>query len=89
MRKKIETLAVRFAADPTSLDKLNDLRNTLAIVKQMPFPVNLWSAQNYVYAIQAGLFQRTRKRAQRGDVRAQQWVDDYLVLSDLLAIRVR
>ena len=89
LRKKIETLAVRFAADPTSLDKLNDLRNTLAIVKQMPFPVNLWSAQNYVYAIQAGLFQRTRKRAQRGDVRAQQWVDDYLVLSDLLAIRVR
>ena len=88
LRRKVETLATRFAADPTSLDKLNDLRNALTIIKQMPFPVNLWSAQNYVYAIQAGLFQRTRKRAQRGDAKAQSWVDNYLHLCDLLSIRI-
>ena len=55
----------------------------------MPFAVNMWSAQNQVYAVHSGLFQRTRKKAQRGDDRAKIWVDKYLELSDLLSIRVR
>ena len=89
LRRKIETLAGRFAADPINLDKLNDLQKALKTVKQMPFPVNMWSAQNHVYAIQAGLYQRTRKRALRGDVKAQGWVDNYLELSELLSIKVQ
>lgn len=89
LRKKVDTLSRRFAADPSNIGKLNDLQIALKLVKQMPFAVNLWSAQNDVYAIQDGLFQRTRRKAQRGDTKAQEWVDQYLLLSDLLSIRVR
>ncbi len=88
LRRKVETLAQRFAADPSNIDKLNDLRSALRIVKQMPFTVNLWSAQNHVYAIQNGLYQRMRKKAQRGDIKAQGWVDSYLNLCELLTIYV-
>jgi alpha-amylase/alpha-mannosidase (GH57 family) len=89
LRRKIENLASRFAADPSNLDKLNELRNTLKIVKQMPFGVNLWSAQNDVYAIQSGLYQRMRRKASRGDTKAQEWVDAYVDLCTLLSIRVQ
>ncbi len=89
LRRKIELLAARFSSDPSNLDKLDELRFALRIVKQMPFPVNVWSAQNHVYATQAGLYQRTRRRAQRGDPRAKAWVEAYLQLSDLLSIRVQ
>ncbi len=88
LRRKVETLAQRFAADPSNIDKLNDLQNALHIVKQMPFTVNLWSAQNHVYAIQNGLYQRMRKKGQRGDIKAQVWVDSYLRLCELLTIYV-
>ena len=88
LRKKVDTLASRFASDPSSMEKLDDLRGALKIVKQMPFGVNLWQAQNHVYAIQNGLYQRTKKKAQRGDAKAQQWVDGYLTLSELLSLRV-
>ncbi len=88
LRRKIDVLAGRFAADPSNIDKLNDLEAALGIVKRMPFVVNLWAAQNHVYAIQSGLYQRMRKKAQRGDVRAQAWVEGYLRLSALLSIRV-
>ncbi len=88
LRGKIETLANRFAADPSNLDKLDELRKALQIVKSMPFTVNIWSAQNHVYAIQSGLYQRTKRRAQRGDARAKPWVEAYLQLSELLAICV-
>ena len=89
LRRKIETLAGRFAADPSNLEKLHELRAALMIVKEMPFPVNMWSAQNQVYAIQSGLFQRTRKRALRGDAKAQTWMDSYISLCELLSIRVQ
>jgi hypothetical protein len=89
LRRKVETLAGRFAADPSSPEKLNDLRGALRIVKQMPFAVNLWQAQNHVYAIQSGLYQRTKRKAQRGDSKAQQWVDGYLALSELLSLHVQ
>ncbi len=56
LRRKIESLAVRFTTDPSNIDKLNDLRCTLEIVAEMPFTVNLWSAQNQIYALQAGLY---------------------------------
>ena len=88
LRKKIDTLAGRFAADPSSIDKLRDLIVALKIVKQMPFAVDQWSAQNHVYAIQNGLFLRTKKKAQRGDTKAQQWVDAYLAVSALLSLQV-
>jgi alpha-amylase/alpha-mannosidase (GH57 family) len=88
LRRKIDALAGRFASEPGNLDKLLDLQKALLIVRQMPFPVNLWSAQNHVYAIQSGLYPRTRRRAQRGDSKAQTWVENYLNLSELLSIRV-
>ncbi|HEX7360260.1 MAG TPA: DUF3536 domain-containing protein [Bryobacteraceae bacterium] len=88
LRRNVDGLSRRFGADPSNIDKLNDLQAALKLVKQMPFAVNLWSVQNDVYAIQEGLFQRTRRKAQRGDEKAQFWVNQYLVLSDLLSIRV-
>jgi alpha-amylase/alpha-mannosidase (GH57 family) len=88
LRNKIEELSNRFAADPSNSEKLERLCSALQIVKRMPFAVNVWIAQNHVYAIQAGLYQRTRRRAQRGDPRAKAWVEAYLQLSELLCIRV-
>jgi alpha-amylase/alpha-mannosidase (GH57 family) len=88
LRRKIEILAARFAADPSSLEKLIELQSALKIVKQMPFPVNVWLAQNHVYAIKGGLYQRTRRKAQRGDSKAQAWLTNYLELCELLSIRV-
>src|SRR6185312_7780005 len=88
LRQKLDALAGRFAADPSNLTRLIDLHKCLTIVKQMPFPVNLWAAQNHVYAIQGRLYPRLRRRAQRGDARAQQWLDQYVSLSELMSIRL-
>jgi alpha-amylase/alpha-mannosidase (GH57 family) len=89
LRQKIEALAVRFASDPSSIEKLDGLRSGLKIARQMPFIVDVWSAQNHVYAIQGGLYERMRRRALRGDSKAKVWLDAYLQLSELLMIRVQ
>jgi alpha-amylase/alpha-mannosidase (GH57 family) len=89
LRRNVEGLAARFADDPSNLNKLYALQNALKIVKQMPFNVNLWSAQNHVYATQTGVFQRIRKKARRGDAHAQTWVDSYLALNEQLSIQMQ
>lgn len=89
LRRRIETLSTHFAEDPSSLPKMNELKGILRTIKQMPFAVNLWAAQNQIYAVYGGLFQRNRKKAQRGDTRAQAWVDSYLELSELLSLRLQ
>ncbi len=88
LRHKIETLARQFAAHPPSFEKLERLEHTLRVVKQTPFLVNLWSVQNDVYAIQGTVYARTRKRAARGDSKAQSWTEAYLRLCELLSIQV-
>jgi alpha-amylase/alpha-mannosidase (GH57 family) len=88
IRQKLDGLASRFAGDPSNLDKLLDLQKALKILKQMPFPINLWQPQNYVYGIQMSLYPRIKRRAQRGESRAQQWLEQYVVLGDLLMLRI-
>jgi len=89
LRRKVEHLAGRFAADPSNIGKLQELFSTLRIVKQMPFYVNVWSAQNLVYAFKGGLYTRTVRKSQHGDEKAEEWVDCYRKVSDLLSIRVQ
>jgi len=88
LRHKLEMLAKDFSAEPKDIERLKRLKQSLRIAKQMPFTVNLWSVQNEIYAIHIGLYPQLRKRAGYGNTRAQEWVDGYLQLSELLAIRV-
>jgi uncharacterized protein DUF3536 len=88
LRHKLEMLAKDFAAHPKDIERLRLLKQSLRIAKQMPFTVNLWSVQNEIYAIHTRLYPQIRKRAGRGEAKAQEWIDCYLQLSDLLAIRM-
>lgn len=87
MRRKIESLARRFMADSSNLGNMEHLQKALSIAKRMPFPVNLWSVQNDIYALGASVCARTRKKAARGEGHAQEWMAGYLQLCELLAIR--
>ncbi len=88
LRHKLEAISRRLAADPNVLETLVDMSKTLKVIKQMPFPVSLWSAQNDVYAIQNSVYKRTLNCAKGGNGKAQAWVDGYLQLSELLSIQV-
>jgi Domain of unknown function (DUF3536) len=88
LRRKIEMLAGQFASDSFDMEKLKGLKDALRIVKTMPFGVNLWSAQNQVYAVKCQFLQFTRNKAKGGDTKAQLWVESFAELCELLMIRV-
>ena len=89
--ERIRSLLREAQASNVSLDKTTTeflLRRKLDALAGRFAAENLWAAQNQVYSVQAGLYVRTKRRAQRGDPKAQEWVDAYLNLSELLMIRV-
>jgi hypothetical protein len=88
MRRRIESLSAQLAADPGNLDKLQALRSALRTGSEMPFNINLWSAQNHVYAMRSSFVPKMRKKAQR-DARAQHWLEDFQGLCEQLTIRVQ
>ncbi len=88
LRHKLESLAGQFVAGAPEIERIEHLKKALRIARQMPFPINLWSVQNDIYAIQTSLYPKMRKRAARGDSKAQAWIDCYVQLLELLSIRV-
>ncbi len=89
LRHRLETLASRFSADPSNIDKLMDLQRGLQIVKLMPFPINLWQPQNHIFGIEASLYPRIKRRAQRGESKAQQWLEQFVILCEQLSLRLQ
>ncbi len=86
IRKRIETLAAQLAADPGSLEKLQALRSALSTGSRMPFSINLWSAQNHIYAMRSSFLPKMRRKALK-DSRAKAWMEDFLALCEQLTIR--
>lgn len=89
LRHRLEMLASRLAADPSNTEKVVDLEHALTTVKLMPFAINLWQPQNHVYGIQTSIYPRIRRRAQRGESKAQQWLEQYVALCEMLMLRVQ
>lgn len=89
LRHKLEIQAKHFSVDPRNTELVEHLEKTLLITKQMPFPVNLWAVQNTIYAMQANLYPQMRRRVLKGVSKAQNWMESYRKVSDLLAIRIQ
>jgi hypothetical protein len=88
LRRNLERSANRFAADPTYLPAVNNLKLAVAIAKQMPFPVSLWSVQNRVYDVYLRIYKKFQRKAQKGDPKAQVWVRAFRSLARLADVRV-
>src|SRR3954451_21977577 len=86
IRRRIETLSGQLARDPGSIEKLQALRSALRTGSQMPFNINLWSAQNHVYAMHSSFLPKMRRKALK-DSRAHGWVEEFLGLCEQLTIR--
>jgi alpha-amylase/alpha-mannosidase (GH57 family) len=86
IRRRIETLSGQLARDPGSIDKLQALRSALRTGSQMPFNVNLWSAQNHVYAMHSGFLPKMRRKALK-DASAQRWIEEFHGLCAQLTIK--
>jgi len=84
MSRAVTGLAEGFANDPTDARLLEAWRKVAALSSGLPFPVDLWSAQNVYYRLQEGIARTLRKQASAGDVAAAAWLAEFEKLGELL-----
>ncbi|MBP1725168.1 MAG: glycoside hydrolase family protein [Deltaproteobacteria bacterium] len=86
--KRLEVTARQFGADPARLGAIERLEAFTALVRRLPFDVNLWQAQNICYRVLHGVCGEFRSRAAKGDREAQRWLDRFMALAEHLLVRV-
>jgi predicted RecB family nuclease len=60
-----------------------------AIIRRMPFQVDLWKAQNDFHVILSSVYQAYSSRESQGEAAAQEWVRQFSALGDQLGVRVQ
>ena len=88
IRKRLERMAKAFSEDPADLSRLQELASAVALLKAMPFQVNLWMVQNLCYEIFRSRYEEFRKRAENGDGTAQAWVKHFEPMAQSLSFRI-
>ena len=61
---------------------------TLALLKPLSFPLNLWNAQNVYFSIARNTLTRMKETAQKGDDSAKHWVEGFSKLGYYLHVKV-
>jgi alpha-amylase/alpha-mannosidase (GH57 family) len=71
-------------ADPATIELA---AAATAVVRAMPFEVDLWQVQNVYYRLLKTVYQGFKTRAERGEEDARIWIDRFASLGDGLQVR--
>lgn len=86
LRRKTETLARAFWANPTDEAVLEKLESTIRLAREMPFKVNLWQVQNLYAKNVDGNLDRLHEVAKDA---GPEWLDRIRMLGESLDFRVK
>jgi hypothetical protein len=88
LRKTLERLAARLAADPGDFIMLQRLEDATTLVSRLPFQVDVWKVQNICYEMLQTIYEEYQARAQEGHEEAKSWLDHFKIIARNLTVRV-
>jgi len=84
LRKRIETMAELVAADFANIHSIARLQKAVALLRSLPFPVDLWWVQTLCHRWIAEAYVSFLEKAEKGDKEAQAWTVQVALLSEQL-----
>jgi hypothetical protein len=88
LQTTLEHLIEQLASHPNDLSLLTTLEASAALVRSLPFEINLWKVQNIFYRLLRRIYPNTLDAADQGDAEAQVWVSHFAALGEALMIKV-
>ncbi len=88
VRRAVEDSARKFADDPQSLEKIEQLEAAVRFAQSLPFPVIMWEVQNLGFVKLTSAFAEARNKADAGDESAKAWVAHARSLATMLQLRI-
>lgn len=87
LEQNLERMARQLEATPTDRTLLANLQTTAELARSLPFGVDLGKLQNAYYRVLHTVYPELRRRADRGEEEAKEWVDSFAALGDRLQVR--
>lgn len=88
IRRKVEERAAQLASRP-DIESARKLNRLLDLVGSLPFPLNLWKAQNIVYALLVQPDQELRSEAEQDSLTDEGWAHEIAQVREKLSIRTQ
>jgi len=84
LRKRIETMAEVVAADFANIHSIARLQKAVALLRSLPFPVDLWWVQTLCHKRIGEAYGRFLEKAEKGDKDAKAWTAQVAALCEQL-----
>ena len=88
LRRSLERMAERLAAEPTDMAVLQNLEVALDLLHSLPFKLNLRKVQNLFYAMLGTVYPDFKKKSEQGDTKSREWIGHFLSLGERLSVRI-
>jgi alpha-amylase/alpha-mannosidase (GH57 family) len=88
MRGAIERLTHKWVTEPAEVAPLQRLSDAVGLANSLPFPADLWTAQNLYFRALQELYPDQVRQAQQGITGAEQWILAFRFLGERLSVRV-
>ena len=86
-QKTLEKMMAKLAADPEDMAISNNLLAATEMVVSLPFGVDLWQVQNLYHEMLQAAYPEFRKRAEKGDESAKEWLAQFSAMGQQLKVR--
>jgi len=87
LQQTLGKMMAKLVATPEDIALLKNLADSIALIRSVPFTVDLWKVQNLYYEMLKTAYPELRKRAQQGDETAAEWVTQFVSLGQQLLMR--
>ncbi|MFC1931548.1 DUF3536 domain-containing protein [Chloroflexota bacterium] len=88
LQQNLEQMTARLVATPEDIGLLKELLAAMEVTHSVPFIVDLWKVQNFYQGILQSTYPEIKKKAERQDKAAQEWLAGFNSLGQQLSIRV-
>jgi alpha-amylase/alpha-mannosidase (GH57 family) len=89
LRGRLEQMAEALWKNPSDLLLLQRLEESVRLLAELPFPVDLWKVQKFFHTILKSDWYRAQlKQVENGNAHARQWMKHFVQIVKALAIRM-
>jgi alpha-amylase/alpha-mannosidase (GH57 family) len=87
-RNNLRRQAEKFYSEPKDPGLLNNLADSVELLRVMPFRTDLWKVQNICYSVLQSHYASLLSMADQGDTSAQDWIITFNRVAGSLSVRI-
>jgi hypothetical protein len=87
-RNNLRRQAEKFYSEPKDPGLLNNLADSVELLRVMPFRTDLWKVQNICYSVLQSHYASLLSMADQGDTSAQDWIKTFNRVAGSLSVRI-